>query len=251
VRVQAAAFAVADGAPVVVPWSEPGCAGERLRCASLLKPLLFWVAADAFAGRDAWAAAASQAVLVSANDPMVALWERLGAPELLGRLAAVTGCEWPLEPGGPRSFGRVLVTAAQVAAAYAELGAAAQREDERAAQVLAWMRRVPDRQAFGARRAAAAALGVGEEAVAVKTGWFLDHDERSLRTHAVTIAALPGGTLRGSAVLTALPAPDGLPAQYAREYVHGDEVLHHHRALAGDAIVAATHAALEVDPGAG
>jgi hypothetical protein len=47
-------------------------------------------------------------------------------------------------------------------------------------------------------------------------------------------------------VLTALPAPAGLHAQYAREYVHGDEVLHHHWELAGDAVVEGTRGALEV-----
>jgi hypothetical protein len=47
-------------------------------------------------------------------------------------------------------------------------------------------------------------------------------------------------------VLTAVEAPAGLHAAYAREYVHGDEVLHHHWALAGDAVVEGTRAALEV-----
>ncbi len=241
---QSAALAVAGGRIEVAPGA--GSADDPpLRCASLLKPLLFWVAADAFDGREAWAAAASQAVVVSANAPMVALWERLGAQELLGRLAAATGHEWPLEPGGARSFGRVLVTAAQVAGAYAELAAAAaQRGDEPAARLLAWMRLVPERQTFGARRAAAAALGVAEGAVAVKCGWFLDEDDGVLRTHAVTVTQLGEGSVRGSVVLTALAAPDGLPAEYAREYVHGDEVLRHHWELAADAIAAGTRAAL-------
>jgi hypothetical protein len=237
----AAAFVVAgDGVAVT-----PTVGGVPLRCASLLKPLLFWVAADAFADAAAWQAAASPAVTVSANAPTVALWERVGARELLARLAAVTGDDWPLEPGGARGFGRVLVTAPQVARAYAALAAAgACAGDERAERVLAWMRAVPERQTFGARAAAAGALCVPESEVAVKCGWFLDADEPFVRTHAATITALDDGTLRGSVVLTAVPAPDGLHERYAREYVEGDEVLHHHRALAGDLIVAETRAAL-------
>jgi hypothetical protein len=248
--VQSAAFAVSGDRAVVAPVA--GSGDDRpLRCASVLKPLLFWVAGDAFAGRDAWAAAASDAVALSANEPTIELWERLGGEELLSRLAAATGLRWPLEPGGPRSFGRVLVTATQVAAGYAELGLAAQRGDEPAARLLGWMRLVPERQTFGARAAAAAALGVAAEAVAVKCGWFLDHDEARLRTHAVTVCELADGSLRGSAVLTAVAVPDGLHDVYAREYVHGDEVLHHHRELAGQAVVAGTRAALGVDLGVG
>jgi hypothetical protein len=236
---------VAGDGVVVTPLA--GCdGGGRLRCASLLKPLLFWGAADAFSDDAAWSAAAAPAVTVSANAPTVALWERLGADDLLARLAALTGDEWPLEPGGARSFGRVLVTAPQVARAYAALARAARDGDERAARLLGWMRRVPVRQTFGARVAVVAALGVDEAAVGVKCGWFLDADEPFVRTHAVTVAALGDGTLRGSVVLTAVAAPEGLHERYAREYVEGDEVLHHHRALAGDLIVAQTRAVLAV-----
>lgn len=239
-NVQSAAFAVAGDRAVVAPVA--ASPGDRpLRCASLLKPLLFWVAADAFTDREAWAAAASQAVVVSANAPTVALWERLGAPELLARLGALTGDEWPLDPGGERSFGRVLVTAEQVARGYAELALAARRGDEPAQRLLAWMREVPERQTFGARSAAAAALGVAEPEVAVKCGWFLGEDEAALRTHAATVCETGG-----SVVLTAVAAPVGLSAAYAAEYVHGDEVLHHHWELAGDLLVDGTRAALEV-----
>jgi hypothetical protein len=242
--VQVAGFAVAGERALVAPG--PGSDdGLPLRCASVLKPLLFWAAVDAFADREAWAAAARPAVVCSANAPAVQLWERLGGRELLSRLAARSGGSWPLEPGGARSFGRVLVTAPQVAGAYAQLALAARRGDEPAAQLLEWMRRVPERQTFGARRAAARALAVGEDGVAVKCGWFLDTDEAALRTHAVTVCESADGSLRGSAVLTAVEAPAGLHAAYAREYVHGDEVLHHHWELAGDAVVEGTRAALE------
>lgn len=222
----------------------PVVAGARLRCASLLKPLLFWVGADAFADEASWEAAAAPAVTVSANPPTIALWELVGGDELLARMAALTGDAWPLDPGGRRSFGRVLVTAPQVARAYAALAQAARDGDQRAARLLGWMRRVPERQTFGARAAAADALGVGEDAVAVKTGWFFDDDESRVRTHAVTVSETGDGTLRGSAVLTAVPAPEGLHERYARDYVEGDELLPTHRALAGDLIAAATYAAL-------
>ncbi|HUR83707.1 MAG TPA: hypothetical protein VMY78_00045 [Solirubrobacteraceae bacterium] len=241
--VESAAFAVSDGGAVEV--RRVSGTGERLRCASVLKALLFWVGAGSFANPGEWARAAGPAVTVSANDETVALWDACGGPQLLAELSARTGREWPLDGEGARSFGRVLAGAEDVAAGYAALVRAARLGDDVAARVLAWMREVPERQTFGARRAAAAALGVPEAAVAMKSGWFVAGDETRLRTHAVTVAELADGRVLGSAVLTAVEAPEALRAAYAQAYVHGDEVLHHHRDLAGEIIARETCAALE------
>jgi hypothetical protein len=121
--VQSAAFVVRDGRVRIAV--APG-GTEPLRCASLLKPLLFWAGADAgvFADRDGWARDAAAAVARSANDPTVALWEACGGERLLARLAERTRRSWTLEPGGARSFGRVLITAADAAAGYAALARA-------------------------------------------------------------------------------------------------------------------------------
>ncbi len=240
--VESAAFAVTvDGA---VRLRRVAGTGERLRCASVLKPLVFWAGAASFADSEEWARAARPAVTVSSNDETVALWDACGGPELLAELAARTGREWPLDGAGPRSFGRVLVGAEDVAAGYAALVLAGRRGDDVAARLLDWMRAVPEGQTFGARRAAAAALGVPEAAVAMKSGWFVAGDETRLRTHAVTLAELPDGRVLGSAVLTAVEAPDDLRAAYAQEYVHGDEVLHHHDALAREIVEHETRQAL-------
>jgi hypothetical protein len=105
---------------------------------------------------------------------------------------------------------------------------------------------VPERQTFGARRAAAEQLGVPAAAVAVKCGWFCAEDETRLRTHAVTLTDTPGDDTRGSVVLTAIDAPAAVRAAYAQAYVHGDEVLHHHWKLAADTVAAATRDALRL-----
>jgi hypothetical protein len=246
--VQTAAFVVRGDR--VRMTAAPGETG-RLRCASLLKPLLFWAGAGAgagvFADHDAWAAAASAAVVRSANDPTVGLWNACGADRLLALLAERTRRSWTVEPGGSRGFGRVLITATDAAAGYAALALAARNGgDGVAPQLLEWMRCVPERQTFGARRAAAEQLGVPAAAVAVKCGWFCAEDETRLRTHAVTLTDTPGGDTRGSVVLTAIDAPAAVRAAYAQAYVHGDEVLHHHWKLAADTVAAATRDALRL-----
>jgi hypothetical protein len=96
----------------------------RLVCASVLKPLVFWAAAQCrpydndSAG---WAALAEPAVVMSDNDATVAAWTSVGGERMLDTLAGLTGVRWPLEPGGSRSFGRVLIRADEVAQSYAAL----------------------------------------------------------------------------------------------------------------------------------
>jgi hypothetical protein len=242
--VDVAGFSVSDGQTVVTGAAAGGA--QRMRCASVLKPLLFWIGADlgAFAHRGDWARDAQPAVVLSANDPAVALWRTYGAMALLTGLAARTGRTWPLEPGGARSFGRVLISAEDLAVAYAALALAGEQGDDVAAQLLDWMRAVPERQTFGARSAAAGLLAVPGMAVGVKSGWFCDPDETRLRTHAVTVTGMPDGSAVGSAVLSAVDAAPAQRRAYTEAYRTGDEVLAYHWELASGHIFRETQAAL-------
>ncbi len=229
-----------DYGPQITQLGQPAA---RVRCASVLKPLYFWGASILPGFRDdpvGWAALAEPAVTVSANDPTVAIWQSCGADALLDAVARLTGVHWQSDPDAERSFGRVLVRADEVARAYAALVAWAWHQDLAAKRLLGWMRSVPERQTFGARKAAAHALGVTEADVAVKTGWYIDADETSLRTHAVTVALTAEHTACGSAVLTALPISEALRAEYATTYVQGEEVLPIHWDVAAKTIGWAT-----------
>ena len=217
--------------------------GGPLRCASVLKPLYFWAAAEHPAYRDdiaAWAELAEAAVSTSANDPTVTIWRTCGPDALLGGIARRTGIDWSSDPTAERSFGRVLVRADEVALAYAALAINARSDEPVPARLLGWMRQVPERQTFGARAAAARQLGVPPTDVAVKSGWFIDADETALRTHAVTVTVTPDGTVHGTAVLTALPVSEAVRAEYATTYVQGDEVLPAHWEHAAETIARTT-----------
>jgi hypothetical protein len=243
-----------DAAGFVVPAGEAeprltqaGRPDRALRCASVLKPLLFWAAAGLPPLRDdpeSWAVLAKPAVTVSANDPTVAIWQEPGPDALLDRLGALGGTRWGTDPAATPTFGKVMVRAAEVARGYAALAVAARSADPVAEQLLGWMRDVPEEQTFGARAEAAAALGVDPATVATKCGWFGDDDETVLRTHAVTVCLLPGGSVRGTAVLTAVPFDAAARAVYAAAYQDGPEVLPMHAARAGRLIAEATAALL-------
>jgi hypothetical protein len=216
---------------------------ERLRCASLLKPLLFWAAGQLepfSAHTERWAQLAREGVVVSANDPTVEAWRLCGGERLLGWLSERTGIRLPLEPGGERSFGRILVTASDVARAYAAL---ARADDEHAARVLDWMCQVPAHQTFGVRDPLVERLSVPPTRVAVKCGWFLDADERRIRTHVAAIAQIPSGQVL-TVVLSALPVDEPTRGTYAARYQSGEEVLPIHEVLAGCTLRAATRQAL-------
>jgi hypothetical protein len=167
------------------------------------------------------------------------VWETCGAETLLDALARLTAVRLPLEAGGARSFGRVLITADDVARCYARLAAS---ENAAAGRVRGWMLDVPDRQTFGVRPPVADRLGVDASEVAVKSGWFCDTDERRIRTHVVTMTATASGVV-GTAVLTAVPADDAVRRAYTALYRHGDEVLDLHEQHAGTAVRAATEQA--------
>ncbi len=245
---------IVDGAAFTVWAAAPhpritqlGQPAPRVRCASVLKPLYFWAASTLPAFRDdtdGWAELAEPAVTVSANDPTVAIWQSCGPDALLDAIAALTGVQWTSDPSAERSFGRVLVRADEVARAYAALAVSAWSAETVPGRLLGWMRAVPDRQTFGARTAAAQALGVGPTDVGVKTGWYVDADETALRTHAVTVTVTADGTARGTAVLTALPVSETVRAEYATTYVHGEEVLPIHWDVAAETISRTTAALL-------
>jgi hypothetical protein len=215
---------------------------ERLRCASVLKPLVFWAAAGLapYAGAPAaWQRLAHEGVAVSANAPTAEVWRACGAEKLLDALTRLTAVALPLQDGGTRSFGRVLVTADDVARCYACLAAAG---DGAAGLVRGWMRDVPERQTFGVRPPVARALGAGAEQVAVKAGWFCDADEERIRTHVVTLTPTAAGVV-GTVVLTALPASAAVRRAYAAAYRFGDEVLGVHEEHAGPTVRAASERA--------
>lgn len=236
--VDGAAFTVwaTDSEPRITQLGQPAI---RVRCASVLKPLYFWAVSTlpAFRGdADGWAELAEPAVTVSANDPTVAIWQSCGPDSLLDAIERLTGVHWQSDPSAERTFGRVLVHADEVARAYAALAVSAWSEDPAAGRLLGWMRAVPERQTFGARTAAAHALGVRQADVGVKTGWYIDADEAALRTHAVTVTVTADGTARGTAVLTALPVSETVRAEYATTYVQGEEVLPIHWDVAAETI---------------
>lgn len=209
----------------------------------MLKPLLFWAAstlAPYVTAPAEWERLAHGGVAVSANDPAAQVWEACGAGTLLDALAHRTAVRLPLEGGGARSFGRVLVTADEVARSYAGLAASG---DGAASLVRTWMLEVPDRQTFGVRPLIARRLGVAGSRIAVKSGWFCDTDEQRIRTHVVTMTPTAGGVV-GTVVLTAFPADEAIRRAYTALYRHGDEVLGLHEQHAGAAVRAATeHAA--------
>jgi hypothetical protein len=218
---------------------------ERLRCASVLKPLVFWAAAGLppYVGAPAdWERLARDGVTVSANDSTVEVWQTCGGEPLLDALADRTGLRLPLESGGERAFGRVLITADDLARGYARLAASG---DAAAGRVRRWMLDVPDRQTFGVRPLVARRLGVPASHVAVKSGWFCDSDEQRIRTHVVTMTETRAGIV-GTAVLTALPADQALRRAYTATYRHGEEVLELHEQHAGSTVRAATEQAAGV-----
>jgi hypothetical protein len=239
--IQTAAFVVqSDGRPARFAL---GGGGERLRCASVLKPLVFWAADRLEPLRSdpaRWERLARDAVVVSANAPTVEAWESCGGARLLDALAERVGVGFELEAGGERSFGRVLVDAADVARGYASLAASAQAS---AGRLLGWMRAVPERQTFGVRPIVARRLGVPQSAVAVKCGWFCDSDEQRIRTHVVTVTHTPAGAV-GTVVLTALAFGEADRQAYAAAYSDGDEVLGWHERCAGEIVRAAGARAL-------
>lgn len=153
-----------------------------VRSASVLKPLLAWVAGAAgpFAGAVSdWQSIARPSVTVSDNHSMEVLWTRHGEGSLLSALNERVGVDWHVDGQGEHPSLRVMVTSDELAWAYSALAGAS---DEAAVEVRRWMREVPQAQTFGVRGIAREVLAVAEDAVGVKCGWFGGE-----RAHAVVL----------------------------------------------------------------
>ena len=210
------------GAPLRAVAARRGAA--RLRCASVLKPLIVWMAGG---GRND---DAEQAIRYSDNGATNRIWHAGPPSRLLDRLAGATGVRWRTAAADPGSFGGIEVSATEVVTAYGAL-ARASAGDPVAARVVGWMGAVAPEQAFGIPGAVADTLGVPAASVAVKAGWIGHPDETVLRTHAVAIAERDGETVVVAA-LTALPYPADRD-RYQEELRAGRPVVDVHEALAG------------------
>jgi hypothetical protein len=196
----------------------------RLRCASVLKPLVVWAAGG---GR---ADDGEQAIRSSDNAATSRIWHAGPPVRLLDRLAGATGVRWRQAGADPGSFGGVEVSATELVTAYGALARAA-AGDPVAARVMGWMGAVLPEQAFGVPDAVADTLGVPAASVAVKAGWIGSPDETVLRTHAVAVAERGGETVVVAA-LTALPYPTHRK-RYQQDLRAGRPVVAVHEALAG------------------
>lgn len=211
----------------------------RVRGASVVKPLLFWVgaAAEPFAtNRASWEAIARPAVTVSDNDATAALWSRVGEHPLLAALADRSGVRWRTGGDGEHPALRVMVTAGELARTYATF---ASDESDEAGLLRGWMRDVPAEQTFGARRVACETLGVPERSVGVKCGWFgLE------RAHAVVVVDLPNRTV-GAAITTVHPSDPESRARLRARGGNGTALVSAHDTVAGQSLRSATRRALE------
>lgn len=229
-----AAFAVDERGPVTVE-TQPG---PRIRGASVVKPLLAWVAAGAgpFAtARQDWECLARDAITTSDNEATATLWSDAGPSHLLAELERRTGVVWRPEGEGEHPSLRLLVTAAEVARAYAIF--AGDRGD-RARDVRRWMRDVRTDQTFGLRTVAAGVLGVPEGHVGVKGGWFGGE-----RVHAVVLVEHEDRAVGGVVTSTWRPDPVTHAACLA---ARGDDtaLVAVHEQLAGGVLRKAMHEAL-------
>jgi hypothetical protein len=206
------------GAPLRAVAARRGAA--RLRCASVLKPLIVWVAGG---GRTD---DGEQAIRFSDNAATNRIWHAGPPPRLLDRLAGATGVRWRTAGADPDWFGGVEVSATELVTAYGALA-----RDPGAARVVNWMRAVAPEQAFGIPDAVAETLGVPAASVAVKAGWIGHADETVLRTHAVAVAERGGETVVVAA-LTALPYTADRD-RYQQDLRAGRPVIDVHEALAG------------------
>lgn len=205
----------------------------QLACASLLKPLLFWVT-EQDTPHEQWVAQAEWAVVMSANGPTVEIWQRYGGQVLLDRIAEKTGVAWKAHEG--LSFGQVLVSAQEVARAYTALGIAA-AGNAAAERVIQWMRRVPSEQSFCTRPVAEALMGAS---LACKSGWDVAAPNQ-LRSHAVAITPVGAHGMTGAVLLSSLAIAPKACEAYLRHYQEGSEVLDIHQHHAGPRLSAALH----------
>ena len=229
-----AAFSVGDVGVVTVEVQ----AGGRVRSASVVKPLLVWVAADigGFArDRQAWEAHARPAITTSDNDATAAVWSRAGADRLLATLGQRTGVAWQPEGTGEHPSLRLMVTAAELAQGYAVLAA---DPGDAARDVRRWLREVRSEQTFGLRAVAAEAAGAAEADVGIKCGWFAGE-----RVHAVALVSLTDRVV-GGAVTTSWPPDPSRRTAFSDAAGDDRALVALHDELAGDTLRSAMAQAL-------
>jgi hypothetical protein len=212
--------------------------GPKVRAASTLKPLLAWAAAasDSFTQhRATWEALARRSITVSDNGATAELWLRAGEEGLLAWLNERVNVAWQTDAGGEHPSLRVLVTAAELVAAYAEL---ASDPSLTGVQVRQWMREVPAEQTFGVRAVACDTLRVDAGAVGVKCGWFGGD-----RAHAIVLVGAED-RVTGASVTTS-GSPDAR-SRAAVRFALGDDVglVAAHDVIAGSQIRSAMRRAL-------
>lgn len=230
-----AAFAVdRTGRRTVELQSAPQVCG-----ASVTKPLLAWVAASQglVAREDTWADLARDAITISDNDATAELWSLAGESELLAALNDVLGTTWRIGEGDEHPALRIMVTAIDLARAYAAL----MDDHSRAgAQVRHWMLEVRPEQTFDLRAVACDTLAVTEDTVGVKCGWFGGE-----RAHAVVVVETERTSL-GAVVLTSR-VPDATTRAAARA-ASGDDtkLIALHEQVAGEGLRIGIRSALLV-----
>ena len=230
-----AAFAV-DGAGARSSELQPA---PRVRAASMSKPLLFWAAAtvEPFAtDHAAWEALGCPAATVSDNDATAELWSRAGEAGLLAAISDLSGVAWTTDSDGEHEALRLLVTANEVATAYASF---VLDESHAARRLRRWMREVPEEQTFGVREVAVATLGVPAASIGVKCGWF-----GGARAHAAVVAEV-GNAVLGAVVTTSRPSD--VTSRKASELAAGNntKLVAVHEQFAGPSISSAVGRALE------
>jgi hypothetical protein len=207
--------------------------GPALACASVLKPIYAWVA-----GTPRWAALARAMITTSDNVATDQLVERAGGLSALrDAVAARTG----VALADAATWGRIPVTAVQVAALYAALAVAAEAGDPKAGTVDDLMGQVRRPQLLRLDVRWASLTRQPHLQVGGKLGWDLDMDGRRLRTHAVI-----SGPRHSAAVLTSVAVPAAVQVRWRRERARGgpDAVLALHAETAGRTLQEAlSHAA--------
>lgn len=211
----------------------------RIRAASMTKPLLCWAASaiEPFAtDHAAWEALARPAVTVSDNDATADLWSRIGEADLLATLRDLSGVSWATGTDGEHEALRLLVTAHEVATAYASF---VLDESHSAQQLRRWMREVPEEQTFGVREVASGMLGVPAASIEVKCGWFGGE-----RAHAAVIVEVDNSVL-GAVVTT--NRPSDVTSRKACDLAAGNDtkLVALHEQFAGPSMRSAVGRALE------
>jgi hypothetical protein len=174
-------------------------------------------------------------VTISDNDAMAELWARAGEDRLLASLNERLGTRWGIDGDGEHPALRVMVTADELAHAYAELAA-----DRASAsiQVRRWMCEVPLEQTFGLRSVACGILGVEDGAVGVKCGWFGGE-----RAHAILLVEAQRRIV--GAAITTTRAPDPITRAAVQAAVGDDARLAAvHDEAAGDHVRSGVRRAL-------